>query len=196
MLPAMKWLSLLPLFCLGSCTAQQQPPAGATKTYVDEAPLPKGWPQPGPYDQVVEKTYPAYRAAFATKGLQTFAFWKLFNHIKAADIPMTAPVEMAMNEGENGLMKAEMAFLYQDQTVGKPGTAGTEIEVRDVPSAKVLSYTWQGKDSKANIATAREALQASLAQRKLTSTGFRLLGYNGPGTPEDKKTWELQALLK
>ena len=191
----MKKFSLFVFCTFASCTAQQ-PQAGGAKVYVDEAPLPKGWPQPGPYDQVTEKTYPAYRAAFATKGRQAFSFWKLFNHIKAADIPMTAPVEMAMNESENGLMKAEMAFLYQNQTVGKLGAAGSEIEVRDVPSAKVLTYTWQGKDSKANIAIAREALQATLTRRRLSSAGFRILGYNGPGTPEEKKTWELQALLK
>lgn len=191
----MKYLTLLLLCTLASCTAQQQQ-MPAAKAYVSEAPLPKGWPQPGPYDQVSLKTYPAYRAAFAVKGLQTFSFWKLFKHIQAKDIPMTAPVEMAMDESQEGLAKAEMAFLYQDQTVGRPGAAGTEIEVRDVPSAKVLSYTWQGRDSKKNITTAREALQAALTQRKLTSSGFRLLGYNGPGTPKDKHTWELQALLK
>ncbi len=191
----MKNLALL-LFCsLASCTGQQ-PQVGVQKVYSDEAPLPKGWPAPGPYDQVAEKTYPAYRAAFATKGLQSFSFFKLFNHIKAADIPMTAPVEMAMNESDTGLLRAEMAFLYQDQTVGKPGAAGEEIEVRDVPGAKVFSYAWQGKDTKANIAKARDALQATLTQRNLTPSGFRLLGYNGPSTPDEKKTWELQALLK
>ncbi len=190
-------LILIPILTcsLASCTAQQ-PPAGGPKTYRDEAPLPKGWPQPGPYDQVSQKTYPAYRAAFAVKGPQTLSFFKLFNHIKSQNIPMTAPVEMAMTQGEKELAKAEMAFLYQDQSIGTAGPAGTEIEVRDVPSAKVLSYTWQGQDGKDAIATARGALEAALAQRKLSSSGFRLLGYNGPGTPENKKTWELQALLK
>jgi len=191
----MKTLTLLLVCTLASCTAQQ-PQVAATKAYVDEAPLPKGWPQPGPYDQVSAKTYPAYRAAFAVKGMQTFAFWKLFKHIQAKDIPMTAPVEMAMDETQSGLTKAEMAFLYQDQTVGNLGAAGTEIEVRDVPSAKVLSYTWQGRDTKETITKAHDALQAALTQRKLTPAGYRLLGYNGPGTPKEKQTWELQALLK
>jgi hypothetical protein len=189
-----------PLFALLASCNLNADPAAEVKTspaYVDEAPLPRGWPQPGPYDRVTEKKYPAYRAAFTDGKGQTGAFWTLFTHIKKNDIPMTAPVEMAVETEDDGdVRRNSMAFLYQHDGVGKPGKNGPGVEVRDVPAATTLSYTWQGSDSKENIAKAKAALETALAQRKVSPTGFRLLGYNGPGTPRDKATWELQALLK
>jgi hypothetical protein len=67
--------------------------------------------------------------------------------------------------------------------------------VSDVPAIKALSYTWQGIDSEANIAKAKAALDGALESRKAKARNFRMLGYNGPGTPRDKRTWELQAVL-
>lgn len=185
-------LSLLPVL-----TACAEPPAGpaAPPAYVSEAPLPKGWPQPGPYDRVAEKSYPAYRAAFTSGRGETGSFWTLFLHIKRNDIPMTAPVEMAVQPNEDGVARSNMAFLYQDTAVGKTGPDGRSVEVRDVPTAKALSYTWQGPDSEQNVAKARAALDEELGRRKITASGFRLLGYNGPATPRAKATWELQAIL-
>ncbi len=188
-LPALA--ALFPLLAACGTNAGEKSSAPA---YVDEAPLPKGWPQPGPYQQVALKHYPAYRAAFVGGKRETGAFWTLFGHIKKHDIPMTAPVEMAMNPAGESLDMASMAFLYQDQSVGKAGPDGTKVEVRDVPAAKALSYAWQGEDSPANLAAAKTALDAELAKRHLTSRHFRLLGYNGPATPRAKRTWELQAL--
>lgn len=164
------------------------------RLYVDEASLPQGWPEPGPYNRVTAKNYPAYRAAFTTGKGETGAFWTLFGHIKGQGIPMTAPVEMAMESADGGMAKASMAFLYQNQDVGKTGPDGANVEVRDVPAAKVLSYAWQGEDSRANIAAAKAALDAALAKQHKTARHYRLLGYNGPGTPRAKRTWELQAL--
>ena len=40
------------------------------------------------------------------------------------------------------------------------------------------------------------ALETALDEWKAGPKGFRLLGYNGPGTPRSKRTWELQALLE
>ncbi len=185
-----------PLFALlAACNLQADPGAvaAAAPAYVDEAPLPAGWPKPGPYDQVSEKKYPAYRAAFTNGKGETSAFWTLFAHIKKNDIPMTAPVEMKM-EGED-FEQSSMAFLYQNGKVGSAGPDGARVEVRDVPATTTLSYTWQGSDSKANLGKAKGALEAALADRKAAAKGFRLLGYNGPGTPRAKRTWELQALL-
>jgi hypothetical protein len=190
----MKTPALLLFAALVSCGAQSEQPA-TPPAYVDEAPLPEGWLKPGPYDQVAEKSYPAYRAAFTTRKGEARAFWQLFGHIKKNNIPMTAPVEMAMDASDGGFEQSTMAFLYQNEKVGKTGPDGETVEVRDVPAAKVLSYTWQGPDSKANIAKAKESLEAALAGKKITPKSFRLLGYNGPGTPRAKKTWELQALL-
>jgi hypothetical protein len=184
-------LTLIPLFA--ACA--QQPSVPAAPAYVSEAPLPEGWPQPGPYNQVSVKSYPAYRAAFTTGNGEKGSFWTLFMHIKRNDIPMTAPVQMEVKPSNTGLDRAGMAFLYQNDQVGQTGAAGRSVEVRDVAANKVLSYTWQGSDSKANQATARAALETALAKRKLTTTSYRLLGYNGPGTPRAKATWELQAVL-
>jgi len=190
-----KTLRLLPLIPFFTACAQQPPAPAAAPAYVSEAPLPKGWPQPGPYNQVSEKNYPAYRAAYTTGKGESGSFWTLFLHIKKHDIPMTAPVEMAMEPGAGELNRSNMAFLYQSDQVGQPGADGRKVEVRDLPAHKALNYTWQGPDSKANLATARAALEAELAKRSLTATQFRLLGYNGPGTPRAKATWELQAVL-
>lgn len=187
---------IFPLFILLSAAglhAEQAPADKPAPAYVDEAPLPRGWPQPGPYDQVSEKKYPAYRAAFTNGKGETSAFWTLFAHIKRKDIPMTAPVEMAL-DGDN--KQVSMAFLYQNDKVGSAGRDGAKVEVRDVPATVALSYTWQGTDSKENVAKARTALEAALTERKKDAKGFRLLGYNGPGTPRSKQTWELQALLE
>ena len=187
--------TLLPvLTALSGCTTQAlEPPAAPA--YVNEAPLPEGWPQPGPYDQVSLKYYPAYRAAFTRNRWQSFGFWTLFSHIKRHQIPMTAPVELTMARSGEQLEMSSMAFLYRNDKVGMTGADGKRVEVRDVPAAKVLSYTWQGPDNRANVARAKAAVEAALAGRKLGTKPFRLLGYNGPATPRDKRTWELQAVL-
>lgn len=191
-------IQLLPVFLLlTGCSLAADPGAEAPKAeYVDEAPLPEGWPKPGPYGEVVEKQLPAYRAAFTTGKGETRAFWTLFGHIQKNDIPMTAPVEMAMAEQDGELEQSSMGFLYQNTEVGATGPDGDKVEVRDVPAAKVLSYAWQGPDSEANIVAARKELESALADKELEPQGFRLLGYNGPGTPRDRKTWELQAVLE
>jgi hypothetical protein len=189
-------LHLLPLCALPAACGTYAAEKNVPPAYVDEAPLPKGWPKPGPYDRASAKTIPAYRAAFTTGKGEAGAFWTLFGHIKKNDIPMTAPVEMAMDSSGDNLEMSSMGFLYQNSKVGAAGPDGEKVEVRDVPAAKVLSYTWQGDDSKTNITKAKGALEAALQERKLTAKHYRLLGYNGPGTPRSKRTWELQALLK
>lgn len=178
---------------VGQLHAEEAKPAPA---YVSEAPLPEGWPKPGPYDKVTEKSYPASRAAFTTQKGPNLAFWSLFLHIQKNSIPMTAPVEMAMDVSEGGFEKSTMAFLYQSKDVGTAGAAGKSVEVRDVPACKVLGYTWQGDDSKENLTKARQAIEAAAAVRKLETGSFRLFGYNGPSTPRAKSTWELQVILK
>ena len=164
--------------------------------YVGESPLPEGWPSPGPYNKVAEKVYPTYRAAFATGKQQNRAFWTLFEHISSKDIPMTAPVEMEMNSGGEKLSMASMAFLYQNTKVGKVGSDGEQVEVKDIPKTKAFSYAFQGGRTDDAVAKARTALENALKEKGLKATSFRLLGYNGPGTPDAKKTWELQALLQ
>lgn len=184
---------LLAFLFLSSATLHAEEAFDAPK-YVSEAPLPKGWPEPGPYDKVSEKTYPKYRAAY-TKGGGSFSFWRLFGHIKKKDIPMTAPVEMAIETKDDDLKKTTMGFLYQNTEVGATGADGGKIDVKDIGKSKVLSYTWMGSDSDAEIAKAKVALDDVLEEKKLKAESFRLLGYNGPGTPKKKRTYELQAVL-
>jgi hypothetical protein len=167
----------------------------AIPEYVDEAPLPEGWPKPGPYNEVVEKELPAYRAAFASPRILKSEFWTLFGHIKKHDIPMTAPVEMGMKVEGRTMDRGSMAFLYQNQQVGKTGKDGEDVEVRDIPAAKVLTYAWQGPDSRPNLLKARTALEAKLQEKGIESPTYRLLGYNGPRTPRARSTWELQVIL-
>lgn len=165
--------------------------------YLSESALPKGWPAPGPYNQVTRKSYPAYRAAFTPGKSPNFGFWTLFKHIKRNNIPMTAPVEMKMTEKpKSGMEMEQMGFLYQSPEVGKTGADGESVSVRDVPAMKVLSYTWQGPRGDAEVAKAKSAIEAALAEKKLKSTGYRLFGYNSPSVPRAKQTYELQAILK
>ncbi len=163
--------------------------------YQSEAPLPKGWPEPGPYDKVSEKKFPAYRAAFTDGSWQNFAFMRLFKHIQREDIPMTAPVEMEMEKSGESLQMKSMAFMYENTKVGELGKDGEKIEVRDVPAMKTLSYTWQGNNSAKNRNTAKKALDAELEKRGVKSTDYRILGYNGPGVSNSKKTWEMVVVL-
>ena len=189
---------LLPMtLMLISCGMQAEPTRadGGAKKYVSEAPLPKGWPQPGPYDVVTEKSFPAYRAAYTEGKGQTFAFWRLFNHIKRNDIPMTSPVEMGMEKKGESLRMKSMGFMYQDTGVGKTGKDGDKVVVKDVVAMKTLSYTWQGGKSGANLKKAKAALDAELKKRGLTGEDYRVMGYNGPGVPERKKTWEMVVVL-
>jgi hypothetical protein len=195
----MKTIPLYLLFAASLGNAAETSPAkadSAPATYVEEAPLPAEWPKPGPLDKVVEKKYPAYRGAFTNSKGKDVSFLTLFLHIKKNDIPMTAPVEMAMADSDGKLEQAQMGFLYQNGGVGKPGPDGENVEVRDVPSCRVLSFAWLGEDSESNIAEARKRLEAELTSRKTKSSAFRLLGYNGPEVPVAERTWELQAVLE
>ncbi len=173
------------------------PVPAAEPQYKEESPLPKGWPEPGPFNQVVRKNYPAYRAAFTTEASPNGGFMRLFKHIKKNEIPMTAPVEMTLDESETEGMKMErMAFLYQSREVGKTGADGDQVEVRDVPAQVALSYAWQGARDNASTARARAAIDAELAKQNLKASSYRLLGYNSPFVPRARQTHELQALIE
>lgn len=163
--------------------------------YISESPLPEGWPEPGPFNQVALKKYPAYRAAFTRGKRPNGEFMTLFRHIKRNEIPMTAPVEMKLDpESKESPDMEQMAFLYQNQSVGRTGADGEEVEVRDVPSSEALSYAWQGPRSMAG--KAREAVDAELAKLGRKAREYRLLGYNSPFVPRAKQTHELQAVLE
>lgn len=191
----MKIITLPAIIALFPLLAQAEEVEKKEPKYVSEAPLPKGWPEPGPYNKVTEKKFPAYRAAYTPGGGQSFAFWRLFRHIKSKDIPMTSPVEMGMEKNGEQMSMKSMGFLYQNTGVGKTGKDGEKVEVRDVPAMNTLSYTWQGRKTNAVLKTAREAIEAELKKRGVKSNDYRVMGYNGPGVPARKKTWEMVAVL-
>ena len=175
-----------------ACSSSNE--AGGPPSYTAEAPLPKGWPAPGPYDQVSVKTYPPYRTAETAGRSETLSFFRLFDHIKDRQIPMTAPVEMTMESSPNSLKKENMRFLYQNTKVGERGDFD-RVRVADQPPVTAYSYAFMGRDNEANIARAREAIDVKLARQGKTAQAYRLLGYNGPDVPKDRQTWELQAIV-
>lgn len=199
-----------------------EPPASAeaigTSAYVAEAPLPEGFPAPGPIDEIVRKSYPGYRAARAESGKGPAgggAFWKLFQHIQSNDIAMTAPVEMRMKkpeaaagEGEekgNGddgtpspsMEQVSMAFLYESPTQGDAGADG-EVEVVDLPGYEVLSIAFLGRPDEERLAKLAERLRQDLenAAPGFSERDVRLLGYNSPMLPEPKRLYEIQLVLE
>lgn len=195
--------------------ADTEPPT----PYVAEADLPEGFPMPGPAEQVLLKTYPTYRVAIAHgQG----AFWQLFGHIQREGIPMTAPVTMARASDHQADAQGEldhdtmldadlsrnrmgedlrMGFLYPATDVGNVGldTADNNVEVHDVAPMTVLSYGFFGDPSDAKIDVARAAIQTALPDRNTTADQplmaagpWRLLGYNGPSVPRDRRYYEVQ----
>ncbi|MEM1444735.1 MAG: heme-binding protein [Planctomycetota bacterium] len=177
----------------------------APEPYVAEASLPEGFPMPGPADAVSLKTYPTYRVALADG---SNAFWKLFGHIQRHDIPMTAPVTMsntssdtvALDDGDQPVLdRADMTmgFLYPATSVGDlgPDTADGSVTVLDTEPMTVLSYGFFGPPRETRLAEARTAIEANLQadHPDLTFAGpWRLLGYNGPSVPADRRYYEVQ----
>lgn len=56
-------LALLPLALFFSCASAEDKAVLHESGYLEESPLPKGYPMPGPFNKISKKTYPAYRAA-------------------------------------------------------------------------------------------------------------------------------------
>jgi len=152
-------------------------------TPILEAPLPQGFPPPGEVGQIVVKEYPAYRAArtsMTTTSDNNSAFGKLFRHISANDVKMTAPVEMTY-ERQTGT-PISMAFLYEQPTLGTSRMDG-EIEVVDLPAVTVVSVGVRGSYSDANRDEAVQKLRAWIESHKAEyeiAGEPRVMGYNSP----------------
>ena len=154
-----------------------------------EAPLPEGFPQPGPVGAVVKKRYPAYRAARAQEGRETGAFWRLFQHIKTNKVEMTAPVEMTMDAD---MRMKNMAFLYESADQGQAGRQGS-VDVLDLDSIQVLSIGMRGVRSDSRVQLAKSLIQGRMDELGLRPSGdWRLMGYNSPMVPSAQRFWELQ----
>ncbi len=161
-----------------------------------ESPQPEGWPEPGPAFEMTLKHFPAYRAAVKEGGN---GFWPLFRHISARDIPMTAPVEMDMQDSEEGYRMTSMAFLYQSIEVGETGEAEDGVEVIDYPAISVVSYGSNGRYNQERIdeilADIDEYLE-TLAEDWRPTGEMRIMGYNSPMVPSEKRYFEVQVLVE
>jgi hypothetical protein len=151
-----------------------------------EAPLPEGFPGPGPLGRVVVKSYPRYRAARAEGGN---SFWTLFQHIKKHDVQMTAPVEMTMSDE---LRETDMAFLYEGPEQGEAGLDG-RVRVLDLEPMTVLSIGMRGNQGREAVSRGRAWIDAVLERDGWVRAGpWRTLGYNSPMVSAARRYWELQ----
>ena len=168
---------------------------------IGEAKLPKGFPPPGPVNQVIIKRYPKCRAAVvqaeAVDGAENRMFGSLFNHIKFNHIAMSAPVEMTWSVPEHSdedARETAMAFIYGDPAIGKVGTNGV-VEVVDLPEQTILSVGTRGSYSGKNFAAGLKRLKDWLATHSdaYHVTGPpRFLGYNSPFVPWFLRFGEVQ----
>jgi hypothetical protein len=189
-LAAVGILSLVMLVALGGCAAQS---ASALPWWVasPSAPLPKGFPQPGPPGQVIVKDYPDYRAAVTrsgddAKGGTNSLFFPLFDHIQKNQIAMSAPVEMTYASSQEHESKdsspRSMAFIYGDPSAGKLGTDGP-VQVMEVPAMTVASIGVTGTYTEEHFREAQGQLQAWLkdhASQYVVAGNPRYLAYNSP----------------
>lgn len=151
-----------------------------------EAPLPEGFPGPGPLGRVVVKEYPRYRAARAAGG---GSFRALFQHIDRNDVRMTTPVEMTMNER---MVETEMAFLYEAPDQGRVGTEG-RVRVLDLEPMTVLSVGMRGRRNQEALRLARSWIEDHIEREGWSVAGtWRTLGYNSPMVPAAQSFWEVQ----
>lgn len=156
-----------------------------------EAELPVGFPAPTAVGELELKRYPAYRRVRSDAGRS--AFWRLFLHIKANDIAMTAPVEMAMQGEVGNLRELDMAFLYGEPDLGVLGEAGSVV-VMDQPAAWVISQGCRGNNSQRAVESARQRINRWLAQHtEYVPVGkLRVMGYNSPMIPARDRFFEVQ----
>jgi hypothetical protein len=151
-----------------------------------EAPLPEGFPGPGPVGRIVVKEYPRYRAARAEGRA---AFMTLFQHIQTNEVKMTAPVEMTMDAS---LREVDMSFLYEAPTQGEAGRQGA-VAVLDLEPVKVVSMGLRGSPTQRELEAARDAIREQLARDGWREAGpWRRLGYNSPMVPVARRYWEIQ----
>ena len=176
------WLLFIPLsvtaLVLVSCVRN----SGGT-WYFDSAPLPEGWPELTPVDEVEIREYPTYRAAVVTekdgRSGTTPMFRALFQHISSNDIPMTSPVDMSYDADDSRM--TGMAFLYRTPALGPVGTDGV-VRVEDIPPRAYASTGVRGSYSTEHYAEGLARIQKWLAAQSTWKADgeSRYLGYNSP----------------
>lgn len=186
--------------------AEEKPvaePSGKKPWMFSEANLPVGFPQPGPINEVIVKSYPAYRLAKVTSaGKENGMFMQLFRHIERNKIAMTAPVEMSWHAEDGRLAKTPemMAFLYAAPTIGQAGGDPKDplVVVDDIQPIKVVSIALRGGYEASTYERGYKQLQAWLAEHPewVAEGEPRTMAYNSPFVPGFAKVSEVQIAIR
>ena len=167
-------------------------------TYVVEAPLPQGFPQPAASADIVVKQYPAARMAVARRDSdsQDGMFMRLFRHIDERKIPMTAPVTLAYGDDDATAQRPQqaMGFYYPRPDTGQAGSAGS-VAVVDVPPVTVVSTAVAGAYTEDRFRRAIARLRRWLDGHRgqyVAAGPPRVLAYNSPLVPWFLKYSEVQ----
>ncbi len=151
------------------------------------APLPEGFPPPGPVGVVIIKEYPACRIAMTkrTNGERGSGelFMPLFRHIESNHIAMSSPVVMTYSKaGQGRESMASMAFIYGKPTIGKDGVDG-KVTVENEPAMLVASIGVRGQYTAGRFERAEKKvvqwLSAHAAEYQAAGQA-RYLAYNSP----------------
>ena len=200
-LPFARVLGLLGgLVCAASARCENAVKANLPAGYVEEAPLPEGFPPPSEPGKVVEKTYPVLRSISATGA---GSFMKCFGYLSVKQHKMTAPVVMEFKPdadpskhrpGDELPVPIErMHFLLQKNSLDEPKVLGP-VRVADMSAMRVLSIAFQGDSTPDAVKKGQVAIESRLKEMPDAERAgdYRLLGYNSPMLERSKNFWELQ----
>lgn len=163
------------------------------------APLPEGFPKPGPVGQILIKQYPACRIAVAERNAQQqnsgALFMPLFHHIESAHIAMSSPVVMTYKETtKNRVVMSSMAFVYPTPATGQLENKGL-VHVVSVPAMMVVSIGVRGSYTRSRFLKASGKLYLWLTGHKSQFAAVgqpRYLAYNSPFVPPPFRYGEVQ----
>jgi hypothetical protein len=172
--------------------------------YIEEAPLPEGFPLPSEVGQIVEKSYPACRT-YSAQGNNPFM--RCFAYLSKKQHEMTAPVILDYKRkayapepqpAEVDSMEVErMHLILKNPSLDETGNDGS-VNVADMPRMRVLSIAFRGGMSTVALDNAERKLEAEIARRKtIVAAGpKRVLGYNSPMVSRGKAYWEVQVPIQ
>ena len=151
------------------------------------APLPEGFPPPGPVGEVIIKQYPACWIAVTKRTADRSGsgelFMPLFRHIESNHIAMSSPVVMTYDRNAAGKeAMASMAFVYGKPTIGKDGQDG-RVTVENEPPMLVASIGVRGQYTVGRFERAEKKVVQWLAAHsgEYQADGeARYLAYNSP----------------
>ncbi|MCK6447912.1 MAG: heme-binding protein [Planctomycetes bacterium] len=124
-------------------------------------------------------------------------FWTLFRHIEERSISMTAPVEMTYADRRDEERVETMAFLYAHTGIGETGRAG-EVEILDVPAARVVSLGLRGAATEREFRSAQRELEAWLSAHPqwCTAGPMRVMAWNSPMLRAAERFHEVQLPIR